>query len=67
MLIKSYSRRFTKATLVVAAIQVVFIVAKLAGVLTLPWLWVFAPVIFTGIIIGAYFVIAAFIILVTGG
>ncbi len=67
MLIKSYSRRFRMATRIVVCLQIGFIVAKTLGILTLPWLWAFAPVIFTGIIIGAYLVIAAFIILITGG
>lgn len=47
MLIKSFGRHFAVRVLIIAAIQVGFIVAKLTVLLTWHWLLVFAPLIIT--------------------
>jgi len=65
MLIKSFGRHFAVRALIIIIIQVAFIVAKLAGPLTWPWLWVFAPLLFTGVILAIYFCFVGWIILIS--
>jgi len=65
MLIKSFGRHFLLRTLIIVAIQVGFIVAKLIGLLTWHWLLVFAPLLFTSFVLGIYLCFVVFIILIT--
>jgi len=65
MLIKSFNRHFVVRALIIATIQVGFIVAKLTGLLAWHWLWVFAPFLFTGTMLAIYLCIMAFIILIS--
>ena len=65
MLIKSFGRHFLLRALIIAAIQVGFIVAKLTGLITWHWLWVFAPFLFTGTVLAIYLCFAVFIALIT--
>ncbi len=65
MLIKSFSRHFVVRALVIIIIQLGFIWAKLAGLLTWQWLLVFAPFLFAGFVLAIYLCFAVFIILIT--
>lgn len=62
MLIRLFSRSFRTNALLIIGIQVVFIVAKIVGVLTLSWLWVFAPLLFTAAVLAIVLCVAAFLI-----
>ena len=65
MLIKSFGRHFMVRTLIIFAIQVGFIVAKLTGLITWHWLLVFAPFLFTSFVLAIYLCFAVFIALIT--
>ena len=65
MLLKSFGRHFAVRALIIVAIQVGFIVAKLIGLLTWHWLLIFAPFLFTGVILAIYLCFVGFIILIT--
>ncbi len=55
MLIKSFSRHFVVRALVIIIIQLGFIWAKLAGLLTWHWMFVFAPLLFTSFVLAVFF------------
>jgi len=59
MIIKTFGRHFAPRILIILTIQLAFIVAKLTGLLTWPWVWVFSPFI----ILVAVIIVAAFIVL----
>ena len=59
MLLKSWKRHYAPRILLIIGLQVAFIVAKLTGLLTWPWVWVFSPFI----ILVAVIIVAAFIVL----
>ena len=61
MLIKSFSRHFMLRALIIFAVQVAFIVAKLTGLLTWHWLWVFAPLLITYIVLLVFLFMAGVI------
>ncbi len=66
MLMKTRNNRYLLRAAVIVAIQAGFIVAKLVGLLTWHWLWVFAPLFFTGVILLIVLIIAAILILFSG-
>lgn len=62
MLIKSFNRHFVVRALVIIIIQLGFIWAKLAGILTWHWTLIFAPVLLTGTILAVVLCVAALFI-----
>ena len=67
MLIKSFGRHFAMRALIIFAVQVAFIVAKLTGLLTWHWLLVFAPFIFTGVILAIVLCVATLLMIMSDG
>jgi len=63
MLIKSFGRHFVVRTLVIIIIQLGFIWAKFAGIITWPWLWIFVPLLITGTILAIVLCVVAWFIL----
>lgn len=65
MLIKSRNRFYLVRAAAIVTVQLGFVVAKLTGLLTWPWVWVFVPLIFTGVILAIALCAAALVILMT--
>jgi hypothetical protein len=63
MIIKTFGRHFVVRALVIIIIQLGFIWAKLGGLLTWQWLWVFTPLLLTAAVLAIFLCVAAFIIL----
>ena len=61
MLIKSFNRHFVVRVLVIIIIQLGFIWAKLAGLLTWHWMLIFAPLLLTAMIVAVFLFIAMII------
>ena len=64
MLIKSRIRHYAPRAGIIIALQVAFIVAKLTGLITWPWPWVFAPLLITGSILAIVLCVVALLILI---
>ena len=67
MLIKSFGRHFIVHALVIFAVQVAFIVAKLTGLLAWHWLLVFAPFLITGAVLAIVLCVAALFAFMSDG
>ena len=65
MLIKSFSRHFAVRALVIIIIQLGFIWAKLAGILTWHWLLIFAPTLLTATIFTIFLFMAMVIMILS--
>lgn len=65
MLIKSFSRHFVVRALVIIIIQLGFIWAKLAGILTWHWLLIFAPLLLTGVVFAIFLFIAMVVMILS--
>lgn len=66
MLIKSRTRFYLVRAAAIVTVQLGFVVAKLTGLLTWSWVWVFMPVLITGVILAIALCAAAFLILISG-
>ena len=65
MLIKSWKRHYAPRAMLIIGLQGGFIMAKLTGLITWHWLWVFAPLLITAMVLIIFLCIVIF--LISGG